>query len=101
MNNPEIKKDLIKLGCSYSQTGECGNLFEIPLTINRGEIIWSITKETIEVFPISNREEADRTLIFHEGMSNEAAIIAAKDGDVFLLLIYALGQLEYFLPYRI
>ena len=34
-------------------------------------------------------------------MSNEAAIIVAKDADMFLLLIYVLDQFECFLPYRI
>ena len=32
----------------------------------------------IEVLPISNYEEADTRLIFHAGMSNEAAVIVAK-----------------------
>ena len=33
-------------------------------------------------------------------MSNEEAVIVAKDTDVFFLLIYALGQLEYVLSTR-
>ena len=37
-------------------------------------------------------------LNFHERMSNEAAVIVTKDTDVFLLLIYALEQLDCFLP---
>ena len=73
------------------------NLLEIPLTINSGENIWSITEKTAEVLPILNNEEADIRLIFHEGMSNEVAVIFAKDTDVFLLLIYALEQLKCFL----
>ena len=40
-------------------------------------------------------------LIFYGWMSNEAAIIVAKDADMFLLLIYVLDQFECFLPYRI
>ena len=31
-------------------------------------------------------------------MTNEAAVIVAKDSKAFLLLIYALCQLELFLP---
>ena len=57
-------------------------------------MIWSITKEIIEVFPTSSRWEADTRLIFHAGMSNKAAVIVSKDANVFLFLIYALGQLE-------
>ena len=60
--------------------------------------IYGATKKTIEVLPILNHEEADTRLVFHEEMSNEAAVIVAKDKDVFLLLIYALSQLECFLP---
>ena len=30
-------------------------------------------------------------------MSNEATVIVVKDADVFLLLIYSLGQLEFFI----
>ena len=51
-----------------------------------------VVKETVEVLPISNHEEADTRLNFHAGMSNEAAIIVEKDLDVFLLLIYILGK---------
>lgn len=53
-----------------------------------------INKETIEVLPILNHEEADSSLIFLAGVSNEVAIIVAKHTDVFLLAIYGLGQLE-------
>ena len=60
--------------------------------------IYGATKKTIEVIPILSHEEADTRLVFHEEMSNEAAVIVAKDKDVFLLLIYALSQLECFLP---
>ena len=47
--------------------------------------------------PISNREEAGTRLIFYARMCNEAAVVVAKDADVFLLLVYVLGQLECFL----
>lgn len=53
-----------------------------------------INKETIEVLPILNHEEADSSLIFLAGVSNEVVIIVAKHADVFLLAIYGLGQLE-------
>ena len=53
-----------------------------------------INKETIEVLPILNHEETDSSLIFLAGVSNEVAIIVAKHADVFLLVIYGLGQLE-------
>ena len=87
------KKDLIKLVCSYFQTDECRNLFDIPLSINSGENIWSIiTKEATEVLPRSIG------LTFYELINNEAAVIFAKDAGIFLLLIYHLGQLKYFLP---
>ena len=52
--------------------------FEIPLIINNGENTWSIIKETIEVIPISNHEKVDTSLIFHAGMSNEAAVTVAN-----------------------
>ena len=42
----------------------------------------------------SNHEKPDTKLIFHPGLSNKAAVIIAKDGDVFLFVIYALGKLE-------
>ena len=35
-----------------------------------------------------------QALIFLAGVSNEVAIIVAKHADVFLLVIYGLGQLE-------
>ena len=44
----------------------------------------------MEILSMSNHEKADKRLIFHE-----AAAIVTKDTGVFLLLIYALGQLEY------
>ena len=92
---------IYKLKCSYLQTDEGRKLFEIPLTINSDENIWCITKETIEVLPISNHGEADIRLILHADMSNEAAVIVGKDTDVVLLLIQASGQLECFLPHGI
>ena len=51
-------------------------------------------KEMIDVLPILNNKEADTRLIFHIWMSNEAVSVITKDTYVFLLLIYALGQLE-------
>ena len=75
----------------YFETDECKNLFEISLFVN-SENILSITKETIEVFSISNHEEVDKML-----MSNEVPVIVTKEADVFLLLIYALSHLECFL----
>ena len=36
-NNPENKKDLITLVCSYFQKDEGRSLFEIPLIVNSGE----------------------------------------------------------------
>ena len=56
--------------------------------MNSGEIIWSTTKETIEVLIISDQEEADRRLIFHPEMNGGAVFIAVKDTKVFLLLIH-------------
>ena len=44
-----------------------------------------------------NHEEVALRLIFHERMSNETTVVVAKDTDVFLLLIYALEQLNCFL----
>lgn len=52
----------------------------------------------IEALPILNHEEVDLRLIFYESMSNEAAVIFAKNTVVFLLLIYVLEQLDCFLP---
>ena len=122
---------LFKLICSYSQTNECRNLFQIPLIINSDENIWITYRKMcvcvsgvkkcsffgkfsvlcflitsvlrlsllpycrrIEVLLISDHAEADTKLIFHTGMSNEAKVVAAKDTEVFLILIHALGQLE-------
>ena len=82
--------------CFYFQP-KCTNLFETPLIISSGKNIWSITKETIAVLLVSNHEEDDNILLFHIGMSNEAAVIVEKDEEVFLLLIYAfLDQLKSF-----
>lgn len=45
------KKHLIKLVCSYFQTNEDRNLFEIPLVVNSGKQIWRVTKEkTVKSF---------------------------------------------------
>ena len=52
----------------------------------------------IEVLPILNHEEAEIRLIFQETMSDEAAVIVAKDVDVILVVVYASEQLECFLP---
>ena len=51
----------------------------------------------MKVSPISDHEETKTRLILHTEMSNEAAVIAAKDTEVLLLLIHALGQFKYFL----
>ena len=96
-NKSENKKDLMKLLYFCFQTDECRNLFEIPLIIDSGENILGFTKETIEVLPISNHEEANTRLLFHAGMKSKAAVIVVKYVDMFLLLIYALGQMECFL----
>ena len=64
------------------------------MIIISGENKWGITKETSEVLPISNQEETNTRLIFHVAMSSEAAVIVAKGTDVFLLLAYALAQIE-------
>ena len=83
-NNLEIKKDLVKLVCSYFQIDDCRNLFEFPLIISSGENIWNIAKETIEVLPISNHEKAETKLIFHAGKNNKAAVtVIKKYGRVF------------------
>ena len=66
------------------------------MVINSDENTRSITKETTEVFSISEHEEADTRLFFHAGMSNEATVIVPKDSEVFLLLIYSLGQFDDF-----
>lgn len=68
------------------------------MIINSVEKTWRITKEAIEALPISNHEEVDKKLIFYARMTNEAVVIAGKDAEIFLLLIYALSQLERFLP---
>ena len=59
-NNFEDKKDLIKLVYFCFQVDEDVNLFEPPLIINSCENTWRANKETIEVLPISNHEEADK-----------------------------------------
>ena len=46
------------------------------------------------------KKKKDARLIFLAGLSNEAAVIVAKDTYVFLFLIYRSDQLEYFLPQR-
>ena len=97
-NNLENKKDLLKSVYSYFQTSEYKDLFEIPLTINGEENTWSITKETIEVLPISSYEEADTRSIFLAAIHNKATVIVAEDTEVFLLLNYTSGQIEFFLP---
>ena len=51
----------------------------------------------MKVSPISDHEETKTRLILHTEMSNEAPVIAAKDTEVLLLLIHALGQFKYFL----
>ena len=73
------------------------NLFEISLIINSGENTWRITKQKIQVIPISSYEKTDKRLIFHARMSNKAAlpaVIVARDANVFLLLTCALSQWE-------
>ena len=47
------------------------------MIINSGENIWSISKETTEVFAMPNHEEAETRLIFLEEISNDAAVIVA------------------------
>ena len=61
-NNPENKKDLIKLVCSHFQTDEGRNLFAILLIISRGKNAWKISKDKTEVFQISKHEEASTKL---------------------------------------
>lgn len=97
-NNHENKKDLLKSVYSYFQTSEYKDLFEIPLTINGEVNTWSITKETIEVLPISSYEEAGTRSIFLAAIHNKATVIVAEDTKVFLLLNYTAGQIEFFLP---
>ena len=70
------------------------------MVIYRGENVWNITIQKAEVLPISNHESADRRSIFHAGIRDEVAVTVAKDTDVLLLLMYALGQMECFLPPR-
>ena len=50
---------------------------EIPFILKR------ITKEPIKVLWRSNHEEADAKLNFHAEISNEEAVIAANNADVF------------------
>ena len=57
---------------------------------------WRITKEKFKVLPISNHEEDDTRLSFHGRIWNKVAVIVVKDLDVFVLLIYALGQWNWF-----
>ena len=68
------------------------------MIINSGGKTQRITKDTIEVLPMSVHEETNKRLIIHARISNEAVGIFGKNVDVFLLLIYALIQLECFLP---
>ena len=46
-SNPGKRKDLTKLICSYFETYEGRNLFEIHLIISSGKNTWKITKEKI------------------------------------------------------
>ena len=62
------------------------------------KICEGLLKKRLKSLPISNHEESDTRLVFHAEMTNEAAVIVAKDSKAFLLLIYALCQLELFLP---
>lgn len=74
-------------------------MLEIPLITNSSKNTWGITEkseEKIELLSIPNHEEDDARLIFCARMINAEAVIAAKDTDMFLLLIYVLGQLECF-----
>lgn len=80
-NNPENKKGLIKLVIKGR------NIFEIPLIINSGENMFSVTEETIEVIPISSRKGADTMLVFHTRLNIKTAVVVTKYMDVFLLLI--------------
>ena len=68
------------------------------MIINSVENIWTTTEKMIEVLPILNHEEADIRLIFQETMSDEAAVIVAKDMEVVLVVVYVSEQLECFLP---
>lgn len=68
------------------------------MIINSVENIWSTTQKIIEVLPIFNHEEAKIRLIFQETMSDEAAVIVAKDVDIDLVVVYASEQLYCFLP---
>ena len=62
------------------------------------KIYEGLLKKRLKSLPISNHEESDTRLVFHAEMTNEAAVIVAKDSKAFLLLIHALCQLELFLP---
>lgn len=66
--------------------------------MNSIENVWGITEKTNEVLPILNLEEADIRLIFQERMKSKAAVIAARDMDIILPVVYASEQLECFLP---
>ena len=89
-HNGENKEDLIALACSFYKSEEGRELFRIPLVINSGEEVWKISRNTIEMLPRCNHEEADTRLVLHAAMSKSPAVIVAKDTDVFILLAYAI-----------
>lgn len=63
-NNLKIKRIY-----SYFHINEARNSFKIPLVINSGKKAWIITKEKMEVIPISNYGNCQR-LIFQARMNS-------------------------------
>ena len=76
--NLENEKVLTKLICYHFQTDWSRSLFGILLIITRGKNTLRITKERIEVLPISIHDEADTRLIFDARICNEAVVIFGK-----------------------
>lgn len=74
-NNPENKKYLIKLACSYFQRDRDKALSEIPLIINSSENAWAIIKEKIQNLEMLINHEADKRLIFPAGINDKAVAI--------------------------
>ena len=69
-------------------------MLRISLVINCKNETWRITRNQIETLPFCNHEEADTHMVYHAILLTDPAVLIAKDTDVFLLLAYAMSQVD-------
>ena len=89
LGNNDNKEDLIDLIFEYIQKLSRNKKLNRPLVFSRGEETFRISDGNSELIHRSNQEEADTRLVLQAYLEKGDVVIACKDTDVLVLMVWA------------